>query len=178
MCSAIEKAMEAARVDYVPKAVKEEKVAKKAAPVEETGSVGSKLKQFSTERFGKEGGKYATYFAEGIKDLTAEFVRRVEEKEALCAMAMLKRISNLVDNVSKDLVPYANREFSDGPGKFDDFSVKKYTPKKVWKYSEEVENKEAELKVLKESERKDGTAIDVSKPFNALESKMFSISLI
>ena len=177
MSDAVKKAMEAAEVSYVPEAVKAEKVAEKAAPVEETGGIDKRLKQFSKERFKKEGNKSAAYMIANIINLTADLTRDVEGGEALAAMATLKRMSASIDNMSDDVVPYANKEFSEGASKFDDFNVKKYTPKKVWKYSEEVENMEEELKVKRDMERKDGTALDVSKPFDALKSKMFSISL-
>ena len=96
---------------------------------------------------------------------------------ALHRMCILKGLEGLAKDISKELLPFANREFRDGETSClpEGFSIRKASERKTWKYSASVEKLAAQLKKAQEADIKAHRAKDVTD-HDPCKRQLFQIS--
>lgn len=94
------------------------------------------------------------------------------------AVASLKRLENAVKKATTELLPYANAAFSKAEGTVtleSGAQVKKYTKPKKWIFPEHIQQRENELKVMKDQAKDDGSA-QQEEVDPAAQDRNFSVS--
>lgn len=110
-----------------------------------------------------------------MKSLKSVF-EALNDGRALDYFTRLKRLENEFLEISKALVPFANRAYLEGEVP-EGATVKKYTPSRKWEYPAELVEESILLKAKMKAAEKSGDAKDVTPPFDPFKSKMFAISL-
>lgn len=98
---------------------------------------------------------------------------------ALESAASLKRLEKAIEAASKKVVGAANAAYMDVGGAMKlehGVTVKPYTKRGSWTYSDELEKLEMELKVRKEAERANGTATETPAEIDPAKDRLFSVT--
>jgi len=173
----IEEIMESAEISYSVDAVDKKAKNTDVEACDKVPSCEDVLKEYTKDKIKEKIGSSSDELSSEIGVLLSAVGINIKANCPVDALVYATKAMKLFKELSDSLVPFCNAEYKNGVTEVAGGTLKKYTPKRVWKYSEEVEELEIKVKTKKAAEVKSGKAKDVSKPVDVTKSKLFSISL-
>lgn len=177
--SAVELAMEAAKVNYTVKTEVPNEASKKAEEAAETKKdMLGILGMYTQTRFQDEQRSNVENAVTRMKGVIESLRDDVAGKgDAMALFARTKQLGDILEQLGKDVLPFANAQFVEGGFDQSIATFKKYTPKRSWEYSPELQKEIAAIEAKKKVEQDTKLAKDVTPPVDVLKSKIFSVSL-